>query len=93
MSKNELNSGILPVNTHAEVNRLNLNYITALYFILLPLYCQIICTIINNRGACCNICFKALYFLDQVSVPTPIAIDILKDAMARDRVHMYLFSV
>ena len=55
-------SGILPVNAHAEVNILNLNYITALYFILLPLYCQITCTTINNRGACCNICFKALYF-------------------------------
>ena len=55
----------------------------------------------NNSGACCYICFKALYFnninstatLDQVSVKSPIAIDILKDAMARDRVHMYLFSV
>ena len=41
---------ILPVNAHAEVNLLNLNYITALYFILLPLYCQIICTTINNRN-------------------------------------------
>ena len=55
-------SGILPVNAHTEVNILNLNYIAALYFILLPLYCQIICTTNNNRGACCNICFKALYF-------------------------------
>ena len=55
-------SGILPVNAHAEVNILNLNYITALYFILLSLYCQIICTTINNRGASCNICFKALCF-------------------------------
>ena len=35
---------------------------TALYFILLQLCCQIICTIINSRGACCNICFKALHF-------------------------------
>ena len=31
--------------------------------------------------------------LDRVSVPSPIAIDILKDATARDRAHMYLFSV
>ena len=31
--------------------------------------------------------------VDRVSVPSPIAIDILKDAKARDRVHMYLFSV
>ena len=54
-------SGILPVNAHAEVNLLNLNYITALYFILLPLYFQMIYTTINNGGACC-ICFKALYF-------------------------------
>ena len=30
-------SGILPVNAHAEVNILNLNVKTALYFILLPL--------------------------------------------------------
>ena len=45
-------SGILPVDAHAEVIILNLNYITALYFILLPLYCQIMCTTINNRGAC-----------------------------------------
>ena len=33
------------------------------------------------------------YTLDRVSVPSPIAIDILMDTMARDRVHMYLFSV
>ena len=33
------------------------------------------------------------FTVDRVSVPSPIAIDILKDAMARDRVHMYLFSV
>ena len=31
--------------------------------------------------------------LDRVSVPSPIAIDILMDTMARDRAHMYLFSV
>ena len=60
LSTLELHSRILPVNAHAEVNILNLNYITALYFILLPLYCQIICTTINNRGVCCDICFKTL---------------------------------
>ena len=32
-----ISSGFLPVNAHAEVNILNFNYITALYFILLPL--------------------------------------------------------
>ena len=31
--------------------------------------------------------------LDRVSVPSPIAIDVLMDTMARDRAHMYLFSV
>ena len=31
--------------------------------------------------------------VDRVSVPSPIAIDILMDTMARDRVHMYLFFV
>ena len=31
--------------------------------------------------------------VDRVSVPLPIAIDILLDTMARDRVPMYLFSV
>ena len=31
--------------------------------------------------------------LDRVSVPSPIAIDILMDTMARDRAHMYWFSV
>ena len=31
--------------------------------------------------------------LDRVSVPSPIAIDILMDTMARDRAHMYLFFV
>ena len=31
--------------------------------------------------------------LDRVSVPSPIAFDILMDTMARDRVPMYLFSV
>ena len=31
--------------------------------------------------------------VDRVSVPSPIAIDILMDTMARDRAHMYLFSV
>ena len=58
-------SGILPVNTHAEVNILNLNYINSFIFYssrLLPLYFQMIYTTINNRGACCYICFKALYF-------------------------------
>ena len=30
---------------------------------------------------------------DRVSVPSPIAMDILMDTMARDRVHMYLFCV
>ena len=29
--------------------------------------------------------------LDRVSVPSPIAFDILMDTMARDRAHMYLF--
>ena len=33
------------------------------------------------------------YTLDRVSVLSPIAIDILMDTMARDRAHMYLFSV
>ena len=32
-------------------------------------------------------------YLDRVSVPSPIAFDILMDTMARDRVHMYLFFV
>ena len=32
-------------------------------------------------------------YLDRVSVPSPIAIDILMDTMVRDRVHMYLFFV
>ena len=31
--------------------------------------------------------------VDRVSVPSPIAIDILMDTIARDRAHMYLFSV
>ena len=31
--------------------------------------------------------------IDRVSVPSPIAIDILMDTMARDRARMYLFSV
>ena len=31
--------------------------------------------------------------LDRVSVPSPIAFDILMDTMARDRAHMYLFFV
>ena len=31
--------------------------------------------------------------LDRVSVPSPIVIDVLMDTMARDRAHMYLFSV
>ena len=34
-----------------------------------------------------------LLSVDRVSVPSPIAIDILMDTMARDRVPMYLFSV
>ena len=33
------------------------------------------------------------FILDRVSVPSPIAIEILMDTMARDRAHMYLFSV
>ena len=37
--------------------------------------------------------FAAYLNLDRVSVPSPIAIDILMDTMARDRVHMYRFSV
>ena len=46
--------GILPVNGHAEVNILTLLYIlAALYFILLPPYCQMIYTIINNYGTFC----------------------------------------
>ena len=35
----------------------------------------------------------ALKSIDRVSVPSPIAFDILMDTMARDRAHMYLFSV
>ena len=31
--------------------------------------------------------------VDRVSIPSPIAIEILMDTMARDRAHMYLFSV
>ena len=31
--------------------------------------------------------------IDRVSVPSPIVIDVLMDTMARDRAHMYLFSV
>ena len=31
--------------------------------------------------------------LDGVSVPSPMAIDMLIDIMAKDRAHMYLFSV
>ena len=31
--------------------------------------------------------------LDRVSVPSPIAIDILMDTMARDRAHVLVFSV
>ena len=37
-----------------------------------------------------NLCLEAV---DRVSVPSPLAIDILTDTMARDRAHMYLFSV
>ena len=37
--------------------------------------------------------FKCAFDLDRVSVPSPIAVEILMDAMARDRAHMYLFSV
>ena len=37
--------------------------------------------------------FLSLHLLDRVSVLSPIAINILMDTMARDRVHMYLFSV
>ena len=36
---------------------------------------------------------KDTEMIDRVSVPSPIAIDILMDTMARDRAHMYLFSV
>ena len=36
---------------------------------------------------------SAANLVDRVSVPSPIAIDILMDTMARDRAHMYLFSV
>ena len=36
---------------------------------------------------------KPTHSLDRVSVPSPIAIDMLMDKMARDRAHMYLFSV
>ena len=31
--------------------------------------------------------------IDQVSVPSPTAFEKLMDTMARDRAHMYLFSV
>ena len=31
--------------------------------------------------------------VDRVSVPSPIVIDVLMDTMARDRAHMYLFTV
>ena len=36
---------------------------------------------------------KAPENVDRVSVLSPIAIEILMDTMARDRTHMYLFSV
>ena len=36
---------------------------------------------------------KSRCVVDRVSVPSPIAIDMLMDTMARDRAHMYLFSV
>ena len=36
---------------------------------------------------------KSRSHLDRVSVPSPIAIDVLMDTMARDRAHIYLFSV
>ena len=39
-----------------------------------------------------NLC-RVRSSIDRVSVPSPIAIDILMDTMARDRAHMYLFSV
>ena len=40
-----------------------------------------------------NIVFRGARFsIDRVSVPSPIAVDILMDTMARDRAHMYLFS-
>ena len=33
------------------------------------------------------------FLVDRVSVPSPIVLDVLMDTMARDRAHMYLFSV
>ena len=37
--------------------------------------------------------FRLARTIDRVSVPSPIAIDMLMDTMARDRAHMYWFSV
>ena len=63
MNSNELPRGILPVNAHVEVNILNLNYIYSFIFYSSKnrFSNDIHCTI-NNLGACCFICFKALYF-------------------------------
>ena len=36
---------------------------------------------------------RSTSMVDRVSVPSPITIDMLMDTMARDRAHMYLFSV
>ena len=36
---------------------------------------------------------KPVHTVDRVSVTSPIVIAVLMDTMARDRAHMYLFSV
>ena len=47
-----------------------------------------------TSGQCFNCSHEYLCVtLDRVSVPSPIAIEILMDALARDRARMYLFSV
>ena len=46
---------------------------------------------LNLRSS--NPLYATILAVDQVSVPSSIAIDILMDTMARDRAHMYLFSV
>ena len=73
-----------------------LNSLTSVYVPFTNIQCQ------SNW----HVCISAYFFnvnkpstsqsstkVDRVSVPLPIAIDILTDTMARDRVHMYLFSV
>ena len=45
-----------------------------------------------GNGASSPLC-PSVFQLDRASVPSPIAIEILMDTMARDRVPMYLFSV